>query len=216
MDRAEKIMKVLLKEFKSHREPTIRRTSRKVNAFRTLLTCLLSLRTQDANTEKASKSLFAVADTPEGILKIPIKRLEKLIFKSGHYKKKSRVLKSVCKDLLNRFYGKVPSTKEELLSIKGVGPKTASIVMCFAFGDNNCIPTDVHVHVIANRLGWVKTKKPEDTEIELMKVIPKKYWPEINTTFVLFGKETCITLSPKCSSCVIRKYCPRVRVTRSR
>ena len=103
-----------------------------------------------------------------------------------------------------------------MLSIKGVGPKTASIVLCFAFGDKNCIPTDVHVHVISNRLGWVKTKLAEKTELELMKIVPKKYWPELNTLFVLHGKNVCTTLSPKCSVCLVNKFCPRIGVIRSR
>ena len=215
MNRAEKIIRILVKEFKSHREPTIRRTSRKKNPFHTLITCLLSLRTQDKNTDIASKSLFAVADTPKGILKIPIAKLEKLIFKSGHYKKKARVLKSVCKELISRFDGKVPKTKEELLSIKGVGPKTANIVLCFAYG-KDVIPVDTHVHRLPNRWGLVKTKKPEDTESELMKIFDKKYWSKINTTFILFGKNICVPISPKCSVCPVNKLCSRVDVLKHR
>lgn len=215
MDKAEKIMKVLLKEFRSYREPTIRRTSRKVNAFRTLITCLLSLRTQDSNTERASESLFAVADTPEKILSLPLKKLEKLIFCSGHYRKKSKVLKSVCRELLNRFDGKVPFTKEELISIKGVGPKTANIVLCFAYG-KDVIPVDTHVHRIPNRWGLIKTKKPEDTEVELMKIFNKKYWNKINTNFILFGKNVCVPVSPKCSICPVSKFCDGVGVENHR
>ena len=215
MNKAEKIIKILIKEYKSYREPTIRRTSRKTNPFHTLITCLLSLRTQDKNTEIASKNLFAVADTPEKILSIPLKKLEKLIFKSGHYKKKSRVLKSVCKELLTRFDGKVPKTKEELLSIKGVGPKTANIVLCFAY-DLCVIPVDIHCHRLPNRWGIIKTKKPEETEEELMKIYPKKYWRFINTAFILFGKNICLPISPKCSICPVSKYCSRVGVEKSR
>lgn len=210
------IMDKLLKKYKEHRHPTVRRSSKSKDPFKILITCLLSLRTQDKNTEIASNRLFEVVKTPQEILKLPIKKLENLIYSSGHYRKKARVLKSVSKEIITRFNNKVPDNKEELLSIKGVGPKTASIVLCFAFGNKNCIPTDVHVHVISNRLGWVKTKKPEDTEKELMKVVPNKYWYELNTLFVLHGQKICTTLSPKCSICLVNKYCPRIGVAKSR
>lgn len=185
------------------------------SAFHILISCLLSLRTQDKNTEKASCSLFAVANTPQEILKLPTKKLEKLIYSSGHYKKKSRVLKSVSKEILTRFHGKVPDTEEELLSIKGVGRKTANIVLSFAFG-KSVIPVDVHVHVISNRLGWVKSKNPDETEKQLMEILDKKYWAEINSQLVQLGKEFCITLSPICSLCPIKELCPRIGVKRSR
>lgn len=215
MNKIDKIMKILLKEFKIYRKPTVRRTSAKKSPFKTLITCLLSLRTQDENTAKASKALFEVTDTPEGIVKLNIKKLEKLIFSSGYYKNKARSLKHVCKVLLEKYNGKVPKIKEELLSIKGIGPKTANIVLCFAYG--KCvIPVDTHVHRIPNRLGLVKTKKPEETEKELMKIFPKKYWREINTTFILFGKNICLPISPKCSICPLNKLCPRKGVKKSR
>ena len=208
-----KIMRILAKHFNFSERTTLNRMRKKPDAFKILISCLLSLRTQDKNTEKVSKKLFKVADTPEKILKLPIKRLEKLIFSSGHYKKKSQVLKHVSSEILKK--GKVPKTKEELMSIKGIGPKTANIVLSFAFG-KDVIPVDVHVHVIANRLGWVNAKRPEDTEKQLEKVIPKKYWKELNGILVLFGKEVCITISPWCSRCPVRKYCRRVGVERSR
>ena len=208
-----KIMRILAKHFNFSERTTLNRMRKKPDAFKILISCLISLRTQDKNTEKVSKKLFKVADTPEKILKLPIKRLEKLIFSSGHYKKKSQVLKHVSSEILKK--GKVPKTKEELMSIKGIGPKTANIVLSFAFG-KDVIPVDVHVHVIANRLGWVNAKRPEDTEKQLEKVIPKKYWKELNGILVLFGKEVCITISPWCSRCPVRKYCRRVGVERSR
>ena len=214
-DKVEKIMKILLKEFKVHKKPTVRRTSAKNDPFKTLISCLLSLRCQDKNTAKVSKALFAVADTPEKIIKLPIKKLEKLIFSSGYYKNKARSLKHVCKVLLNKYNGKVPKTREELLAIKGIGPKTSNIVLCFAYGQN-VIPVDTHVHRIPNRLGWVKTKKPEETEVELMRIVPKKYWKEINTTFILFGKNICLPVSPWCSRCPINELCPRIGVKKSR
>lgn len=214
-NRVEKIMRTLVKEFKPYRKPTVRRTSAQKNPFKTLITCLLSLRTQDENTAKASASLFKVADTPEKIIKLPNKKLEKLIYSSGYYKNKAKSIKHVSKVLLDKYNGKVPKTREELLSIKGIGPKTSNIVLCFAYG-KNVIPVDTHVHRIPNRLGWVKTKNPEQTEIKLMKIIPKKYWKKVNTTFILFGKNICLPISPKCSICPIKKLCPRISVKKSR
>ena len=215
MNKVEKIMSTLLKEFKVYRKPTVRRTSAKKSPFKTLISCLLSLRCKDENTAKASASLFAVADTPDGILKIPIKKLEKLIYSSGYYKNKAKSIKHVCRVLLDEYQGKVPRTREELLAIKGIGPKTCNIVLCFAYGQN-VIPVDTHVHRIPNRLGWVKTKTPEESEVELMRVVPKKYWREINTTFILFGQNVCLPISPKCSVCSINKLCPRINVVKSR
>ncbi|MBL7100849.1 MAG: endonuclease III [Nanoarchaeota archaeon] len=208
-------MQVLEKHFGYKKRTTLNRMRKKSNAFKILISCLLSLRTQDKNTEKVSKNLFSVADTPKKIVKIQTKRLEKLIFSSGHYRKKAKTIQHVSKELIIRFNSEVPGTKEELLSIKGVGPKTANIVLAFAF-NKLVIPVDVHVHVIANRLGWVKTNIAEKTEKELENILPKRYWNEINGLFVLFGKEICITISPKCSICPIRKLCPRIGVIRSR
>ena len=209
-------MRILEKYF-DYKERTTLNRMRKNNedAFKILISCLLSLRTQDKNTEIASSRLFAVAQTPREISKIPIKKLEKLIYSSGHYKKKSRVLKSVSNEILKKFNGKVPDKKEELLSIKGIGPKTANIVLSFAF-NQDVLPIDTHCHRIPNRLGWVKTKKPEQTEKELEKILPKKYWKEFNGIFILFGKTICQPVSPWCSKCPIRKYCKRIGVTRSR
>jgi len=161
-----KVINTLEKYYKGYRKPTVRRTSQtkdKKKAFKTLVACLLSLRTQDKNTEKASKKLFSIADTPEKIANLPIKKLEKLIYNSGHYRKKARTIKHVSKIILKKYKGKVPDTEEELLSIKGIGRKTANIVLNFAF-NKPAIPVDAHVHIIANRLGWVKTKTTEQTE----------------------------------------------------
>ena len=185
------------------------------NAFKILISCLLSLRARDENTEKVSAQLFAVANTPEQIAKMPTTKLEKIIFSSGHYHKKARTLKHVSNELIKKFNSKVPQTKEELLSIKGIGPKTANIVLAFAFG-KKVLPIDTHCHRIPNRLGWVKTASPEKTEKELEKILPKKYWQEFNGLFVLFGKTICQPISPWCSKCPIAKFCPRINVKKSR
>ncbi|HTY43740.1 MAG TPA: endonuclease III [Patescibacteria group bacterium] len=208
------VMSILGKEYPSSRT-TLNKMREHPDAFKILISCLLSLRTQDKNTEKASKRLFQVAQTPEKIVKIPIKTLEELIYSSGHYKKKARTIKHVSEVLINEFNSKVPNTREELMSIKGIGPKTANIVLSFAFG-KEVLPIDTHCHRIPNRLGWVKTKTPEQTEEELSKILPKKYWREFNSIFVQFGKTICQPVSPLCSTCPVNKYCPRIGVIRSR
>jgi endonuclease-3 len=208
-------MEILENHFHSSKRTTLNRMRKKPNAFKILISCLLSLRTQDKNTEKASSRLFAVADTPESISKLSTKRTERLIFSSGHYKKKARVIKEVSKVILTKYKGVVPNNREELLSIKGIGPKTANIVLSFAYG-KEVLPIDTHCHRIPNRIGWVKTKTPEKTEKELEKILPRKHWKEFNSIFVLFGKTICKPISPICSQCPIEKYCKKVGVKKRR
>lgn len=209
------IMEELKKLYPSTDKTTLNRMRKKPDAFKVLISCLLSLRARDENTEKVSNQLFEVINTPEELVKLPIEKLEKIIFSSGHYKKKARTLHSVSKELIEKFNSKVPNKKEDLLSIKGIGPKTANIVLAFAF-NRQVIPVDTHVHRIPNRLGWVKTKKPEQTEKELMKILPKIYWADFNAIFVQFGRDICQPVSPKCSICPINKYCKKIGVQRSR
>jgi len=217
----EKIAGVIktLKKFQSGvRKTTLNREAKENKAFtpyQTLISCLLSLRAKDETTEKISNSLFKIAKTPKEMLKLSRKKLEKIIFSSGHYRKKAEALQHVSREILEKFNGKVPETREELMSIKHIGPKTANIVLAFSF-NKNVIPVDTHVHRIPNRIGWIKTKTPEQTEIELMKILPKKYWQDFNGIFVLFGKTICVPISPFCSKCPIRKYCKRVGVKSSR
>jgi endonuclease III len=214
-NKIKQIMKILKSHYPSTEKTTLNRMRSNPDAFKILISCLLSLRTQDKNTEIASKKLFAVADTPKEILKLPIKKLEKLIFSSGYYKNKARTLKHVSEILLKYYNGKVPDTREELESIKGIGPKTANIVLAFAYG-KNVLPIDTHCHRIPNRLGWVKTKNPLQTEMELGKILSKKYWTNFNAIFVQFGKTICVPISPKCSVCPISKYCQKIGVGKRR
>ncbi|MBI2629482.1 endonuclease III [Candidatus Pacearchaeota archaeon] len=220
MEKIESIMQILKKHFAFSERTTLNRMKQNQRvsnseAFKILISCLLSLRTQDKNTEKASNNLFQIASTPEEILALDINEMEKLIYKSGHYKKKSRILKSVSSEILNRFNGIVPDTEEELLSIKFVGRKTANIVLNFAFG-KDVLPIDTHCHRIPNRIGVINTKKPEETEIELQKILPKEYWKDFNGIFVLFGKTICLPISPKCSSCPINENCQKIGVEKFR
>ncbi len=209
------IMENLKGIYPSTEKTTLNRMRKKPDAFKVLISCLLSLRARDENTEKVSKQLFEVATTPEQIIKIPLPKLEKIIFSSGHYKKKARVLHSVSNELITRFNSKVPDKKEDLLSIKGVGPKTANIVLAFAF-NQLVLPIDTHCHRIPNRLGWIETKTPEQTEKELEKILPKEYWADFNAIFVQFGRDICQPVSPKCSGCPINMHCKRIGVERSR
>lgn len=180
-----------------------------------LISCLLSLRTKDTVSFPASQRLFEHAKTPAQMLKVPIKTIEKLIYPTGFYHRKAALLHAVSQDLIDRFKGKVPKTEQELRSINGVGPKTANLVLGVAF-DIPAICVDTHVHRVSNRLGLVKTKTVEETEVELKKILPPEYWIEYNHLMVLWGQNICVPISPKCSQCAIVKLCPRVGVTRSR
>ena len=212
-----KIMNILEKYFNYTERTTLNRMrgEKKPDAFKILISCLISLRTKDEITERISRELFKIADTPDKIVRISNKKLERIVFSSGHYKKKARTLKHVSRELLSQFDGKVPSNKSDLMSIKGIGPKTANIVLNFAFG-KQVLPIDTHCHRIPNRLGWVKTKMPEQTEKALEKILPKKYWHEFNGIFVLFGRTICVPISPFCSKCPIKKYCRKIGVERER
>ena len=214
-EKIKKVLGILYKKYPSNEKTTLNRMRTNPVAFKILISCLLSLRARDENTKKVSEQLFAVASSPETIAALPTKRLEKLIYSSGHYIKKTQVLKHVSKEILKRFKGKVPNTREELMSIKGIGPKTANIVLAFAFGQ--CvIPVDTHCHRIPNRLGWVKTKTAEKTEFELNKIILDKEKCEFNAVFVQFGRDLCQPISPWCSKCLISNYCPKIGVNKSR
>jgi len=209
------VLNILYKKYNATDKTTLNRMRKKPDSFKILISCLLSLRAKDETTERISKELYKVADTPEKISKLPTKKLERIIFSTGHYRKKTQILKSVSNELIKRFNSQVPKTREELMSIKGVGPKTANIVLAFAFGEA-VIPVDTHVHRVPNRLGWVNTKLAEKTEVELMKIIPKKYIPDFNGVFVQFGRNICQPVSPWCSKCPVSKFCERRNVKRSR
>ena len=183
--------------------------------FIIFISCLLSLRAKDTVTLPVSLELFKKARTPEELLKIPLDELEKLLYPLGFYRKKAETIRSASKDLITRFNGKVPNTEKELLSIKGVGRKTANLVLGCAF-QIPAICVDTHVHRVANRLGWIKTTNPDDTEKELKRLVPKEHWIELNNYLVLWGQNICVPISPKCSQCVLSPLCPKVGVTKSR
>jgi len=183
--------------------------------FRILIACLLSLRTKDETTGPAAERLFALARAPEVMLRLTPRRIERAIFPVGFYRTKARVIRGVCRDLLARFGGKVPGDLDALLTLKGVGRKTANLVVTMGFGRPG-ICVDTHVHRISNRLGFVRTKSPEQTEQALRKKLPRRHWIELNDLLVAFGQNVCQPLSPRCSTCPVRALCPRIGVTRSR
>jgi len=188
---------------------------RRRDPFRVLIACLLSLRTKDQTTGPASERLFALADTPAAMLGLTPRGIERAIFPVGFYRTKARVLLGVCRDLLGRFGGRVPDTIDDLLTLKGVGRKTANLVVTVGFGKPG-ICVDIHVHRISNRLGYVRTRTPEETERALRAQLPRRYWIGYNDLLVAFGQNICLPVSPRCSSCPVRTLCPRIGVTRSR
>lgn len=183
--------------------------------FLILISCLLSLRTKDAVSLSASKKLFQYARDPYTLSRIPISKIEKLIYPVGFYRRKALLLHAISKDLITRFQGKVPHTRTDLLSLKGVGLKTANLVLGEGFGVPS-ICVDTHVHRISNRLGLVKTKTPDQTEKALARLVPKKYWIELNRLLVMWGQNVCVPISPFCSMCVLSSLCPKIGVKRHR
>jgi endonuclease III len=183
--------------------------------FRVLAGCLLSLRTKDETTGPASARLFALAGTPAAMLALPLRTIERAIYPVGFYRTKARVLHRVSRDLLERFDGRVPSDLDALLSLHGVGRKTANLVITFAFGlPGICV--DTHVHRISNRLGFVRTGTPEQTEHALRRRLPPRHWIGLNDLFVSFGQNLCRPTSPHCSRCPLNTCCPRIGVRHAR
>lgn len=183
--------------------------------FHVLVSCVLSLRTKDEVTSAASARLFARANSPGELLSVPVTEVERLIYPVGFYKTKAKNLHRICEQLLERFDGKVPADFDLLVSLPGVGRKTANLVLSKGFGVP-AICVDTHVHRISNRLGWINTKTPEQTEKELKKLLPREYWIEINDLLVPFGQKVCQPVSPWCSKCDVEKLCAKCGVGRSR
>lgn len=183
--------------------------------FLVLIGCLLSLRTKDETTDKAMERLMPRAQTPQQLLSISTEELEKIIYPVGFYRNKARLIKEVALTVIEKYGNKVPDSIDELLTIRGIGRKTANIVVTEGFGKAG-IAVDTHVHRISNRLGVVSTKAPNDTEAALRKVLPQAYWRVYNPLLVTHGRRTCTPLSPFCSRCPVFDLCGRVGVTRMR
>lgn len=187
----------------------------RADPFLLLISTLLSLRTKDEVTAEASERLFRLANTPATMLAIPEETIARTVFPVGFYRTKARTIHSVCRDLIDRFGGRVPDTMEDLLGLKGVGRKTANLVLSLGYGkDGICV--DTHVHRISNRFGYVRTKTPEETEQALRAKLPVRWWIRYNTLMVAFGRTVCKPVSPLCSQCPVGPFCDRIGVSRSR
>jgi endonuclease-3 len=206
-----------LKTYLKDEVPVVTRISKSETGspFLVLVSTLLSLRTKDETTDQAMERLVKVATTPEELLNLSDQSLEKIIYPVGFYRNKAKTLKTVSSIIIQKYHGKVPDSLDELLTIKGVGRKTANLVVTEAYGKPG-ICVDTHVHRISNRLGILSTKNPHQTEEELRRVLPRKYWKIYNTLLVAFGRRTCQPVSPRCTQCPIAHLCGRIGVTRYR
>jgi len=200
----------------SMEEPAVEKISEATqeDPFQVLIATLLSAQTKDAVTAGASERLFRVADTPQTMVKLTVARIERLIYPVSFYRNKARHVKECCRQILDDFGRVVPDTMEGLLTLAGVGRKTANLVLILSHASKSNICVDTHVHRISNRLGWVKTRTPEETEHALYKVIPKKWWPDVNLYLVTWGQNVCKPVYPRCRVCVVSPDCPRLGVTK--
>lgn len=184
--------------------------------FTVLISCILSLRTKDEVTEEASIRLLKKHHTPEQIIRLSEEYIQSLIYPVGFYKTKAHRIKQIAQTLIDEFHSNVPEDFNSLLSIKGIGRKTANIVMVYGFHKSEYLPIDTHCHRIPNRLGWIHTKTPDESEKKLKEIIPKQYWPSFNHLFISFGKTICTPISPHCNKCPISQHCKQIGVQNHR
>ena len=211
----DEIVRILKDQNTKFAASAITKVARERDPFLVLISCLLSLRTKDAVTSAASNRLFSLAKTPEEMLQLSTADIENAIYPVGFYRRKSVQIREISKTLIEENDSKVPDEIDDLLKLKGVGRKTANIVVTFGFNKPG-IAVDTHVHRISNRLGLVLTKTPDQTEFELRRILPEEYWRDFNDLLVVHGQNVCAPISPKCSVCPISRYCGKVGVTRSR
>lgn len=212
----EEIISILGRELEKRELPIVSHLAKgKRNPFVILISTLLSLRTKDEVTSEATKRLFSLASTPQEMLQLSSEIIAKTIYPVGFYKNKAKTILAACRELIDRHNSLVPDTMEQLLALKGVGRKTANLVLTLGFNKEG-ICVDTHVHRISNRLGYVRTGTPEQTEFALRAKLPHKYWLDYNTLLVAFGRHVCRPISPLCRSCPVRYYCDRVGVTKNR
>ncbi len=210
------VMKILEEEVSRLGVPIVTEISRKKrDPYQVLISTLLSLRTKDETTRTASERLLAKAPSPDRMLRLSEKEIRELIYPVGFYKTKATVLKDACREIVNRYEGKVPDDLDTLLKLKGVGRKTANLVVTLGYGKPG-ICVDTHVHRISNRLGYVRTKSPEETEFALRDKLPARYWIPINDYLVAYGQNICKPISPFCSRCRLASHCDKVGVDRHR
>ncbi|RYX99566.1 endonuclease III [bacterium] len=212
-DEISEVLSIIRDKVKDYKPPTVGAMTR--DPFKVLISTIISLRTKDAVTEAASKRLFSLADTPEKMMTLSPEEIEKAIYPTGFYKRKSINILELSKIILDQYEGIVPDTVEELLKLKGVGRKTANLTVTLGYNTLG-ICVDVHVHRITNRWGYVKTSNPDETEFVLREKLPERHWIEINDLLVCYGQNLCTPISPHCSKCPVFGYCDRVGVTSNR
>ena len=212
----ENVMRTLARAITGMDLPAVEKISEEQaeDAFHILIATLLSARTQDATTHAASTRLFKRAHRPKTMAALRVREIEKLIYPVSFYRNKARHVKACCEMLLQKFRGQVPQTMEELVTLPGVGRKTANLVLILGFKSLRNICVDTHVHRISNRLGWVKTKLPDDTEQALYRATDARWWPYINLYLVTWGQNVCRPVYPRCGDCVIARDCPRIGVNK--
>jgi endonuclease-3 len=211
----EAVMRTLARAIDGLELPAIEKISesQEEDPFQVLIATLLSARTQDATTLAASTRLFKVARTPQTVARLSVRQIEALIYPVSFYRHKAKHVKATCAILVDRFGGRVPTTMEELLTLPGVGRKTANLVLILAFKSQRNICVDTHVHRISNRLGWVSTRAPDQTEASLYQATAARWWPYINLYLVTWGQNVCRPVYPRCQECVLSSMCPRIGVT---
>lgn len=212
-----KIMRRLAKAIDGLDEPAVEKIAEesKEDAFEVLIATMLSAQTRDEVTHAASQRLFRAARTPRAMARLPVATIRKLIYPVSFYRNKARHVKVACEQILTRFGGRVPSTMEALLTLPGVGRKTANLVLILAHQSRANICVDTHVHRISNRFGWVETRTPEKTEHALYRVAHRKWWPIINLYLVTWGQNVCRPVYPLCPECVLADICPKIGVTKT-
>lgn len=210
------VIRILRREVRELPDPSVTLVGKRWKSpFLVLVSCILSLRTKDETTLPASERLFKLADTPRRMLQLTARRIEKAVYPVGFYKTKARRILGICRDIVGRFGDRVPDDIDALMTMKGVGRKTANLVLTEGFGvPAMCV--DTHVHRISNRFGYVRTKTPAQTETALRKKLPGKYWMDYNALLVTWGQNICRPVSPRCSRCGVRRYCRRAGVQTSR
>lgn len=204
------VMKTLKKNRNKFITPALTEIAKERDPFKVLISCILSLRTRDETTARVSERLYAVAETPQKIAKMDWKEIAKIIRPVNYYKTKAKRIRAISVRLVKEFNSRVPNDIGSLLTFRGVGRKTANIVMVYGFGRHG-IPVDTHVHRVSNRIGWVNTKMPEKTEAALRVLLPKRYWLDLNDLFVQFGQTICTPRNPKCDRCPVTRYCKYYR-----
>jgi endonuclease-3 len=197
-------------------EPAVEKIAKdqQEDPFQVLIATMLSAQTRDAVTAAASARLFRAARTPKAMAALTVARIQELIYPVSFYRNKAVHVKETCRQILARFGGRVPSTLDELLTLPGVGRKTANLVLILAHASRENICVDTHVHRIANRLGWVRTRTPEETEHALYRATHRRWWPIINLYLVTWGQNVCRPVYPLCPQCVLVDICPKLGVTR--